>query len=179
MKNQTFINTDYARTLREHKFPRYDELPEFDLYMEQLIELLDKYLAIFRIPEEEKAITSAMVNNYVKQKVIPPPKNKKYSKTQLVYLITIGIFKQVLSISEIAQILQLQNEQYTENIAYNYLCTELENALKATFVTRDFSESNSASKITPLSETVRSALMAFTNRIYTKKALHYTKEINK
>ena len=79
-KNQLFIETEYAKELGEYKIPRYNELPDFDLYMEQLIELLDKYLNIFRIPGAEKMITATMVNNYVKQKVIPPPRNKKYSK---------------------------------------------------------------------------------------------------
>ena len=177
-KNQLFIETEYARELGEYKIPRYNELPDFDLYMEQLIEILDKYLNIFRIPGEEKMITATMVNNYVKQKVIHPPKNKKYSKSQLLYLIVIGILKQVWSISETAQVLKLYSEQYSEEIAYNYMCTELESALQATFITRNFSAESCATKITPLSEAVRSALMAFTNRIYSKKVLHHLGTFN-
>lgn len=172
-ENKTFIKTEYAKELSNYKLPRYDELPEFNLYMEQLIELLDKYLAIFRTPGEEKPMTATMINNYVKQKVIPAPKNKKYSKLQLAHLLVVGVLKEVLSLSEIKQVLELQTIQYTTDIAYNYFCKELEVALKATFITRDFSQKNSASKITPLSEAARSALIAFTNKIYAKQSLFY------
>ena len=179
MEQQLFIETEAAKELGNFKMPRFDELPNFDLYMEQLTELLNKILSIFRIPGEKSSITATMINNYVKQKVIAPPVNKKYSKIQLVQLIVIGIFKQVLSISETAEILQFYKvNQYTEEVAYNYLCVELESALQSTFITRNFSAESFASKITPLSEAIRSALIAFTNRIYTKKVLHYLGTIN-
>lgn len=173
--SKTFIETEYAKELGNYKFPRYAELPEFDLYMEQLIELLDKYLSIFKTPGENKQMTATMINNYVKQKVIPPPKNKKYSKVQLACLLVIGVFKEILTISEIAQILSIQALQYTTEIAYNYFCTELEIALHSTFITRDFSKVSTASKVTPISEAVRSALISFTNETYAKKSLYYTK----
>ena len=147
--------------------------------MDQLVEILDKYLEIFNIPGEEVAITSTMVNNYVKQKLIVPPENKRYSKEQLARLLVVGILKQVLSISDISILLELQINKYNTEIAYDFFCTELENALKATFKTRDFSAENSASVNTPLTEVIRSALLSFSNKIYVKKNLHLKREQDK
>ena len=162
----------YLKKIAEYHCPRYNELPNISLYMDQLIEFLDQYLSEFNIPDEEIAITPTMVNNYVKQKLIAPPQNKRYLKEQVARLLVVGILKQVLSISDIALLLKQQIEQYTVPVAYDFFCTELENALKATFETRDFSVGNTASVTTPLSEVVRSALLSFSNKIYVKKNLH-------
>ena len=167
------------KEIAEYHCPRFSELPPISLYMDQLVEILDKYLEIFNIPGEEVAITSTMVNNYVKQKLIVPPENKRYSKEQLARLLVVGILKQVLSISDIAMLLELQIDKYTAEVAYDFFCTELENSLKATFKTRDFSAENSATVNTPLSEVIRSALLSFANKIYVKKNLHLKREQEK
>lgn len=164
------------KEIAEYHCPRYSELPPISLYMDQLVEILDKYLSVFNIPGEEVAITSTMVNNYVKQKLIAPPENKRYSKEQLARLLVVGILKQVLSISDIAMLLELQINKYNTEIAYDFFCTELENALKGTFKTRDFSAENSATVNTPLTEVIRSALLSFSNKIYVKKNLHLKRE---
>ena len=86
--------------IEDYHCPRYEELPKIDLYMDQLIALLDEYLAPFQIPGEESAITATMVNNYVKQKVIHPPKNKKYNRSHIMYLIVLGVLKNVLNMAK-------------------------------------------------------------------------------
>ncbi len=164
------------KKIAQYHCPRYSELPSISLYMDQLIEFLDQYLSEFNIPEDEIAITPTMVNNYVKQRLISPPQNKRYLKEQVARLIVIGILKQVLSISDIALLLKQQIEQYSVPVAYDFFCVELENVLKATFDTRDFSVENTASVATPLSEVVHSALLSFSNKIYVKKNLYMKKE---
>ena len=87
----------------------------------------------------------------------------------------IGILKQVLSISEIVEILKMAIEEYPIEAAYDYFCQETENALKATFETRTFDNiaHHIAKKKTLLSEYLRSAVLAFSNRVYVKKNIYY------
>ncbi len=169
-------NKEYIEKIMRYHCPRYEELPPVALYTDQLKELLEMYLSEFEIPGEEKFITPTMISNYVKQKIIPPPVKKKYDRDHIVYLIVIGIFKQTLNISDIGVLIRMQRRLYPVDIAYNFFCTELENALKAAFCTRDFSNNNSADRVTVLSELVRSALMAFANKIYVKKNIYHRKQ---
>lgn len=156
--------------------PRYEELPKIDLYMDQLLVFLDEYLSPFQIPGEESAITAAMVNNYVKQKVIMPPKNKKYSKKHIMYLMVVGILKNVLSISDIAALIEMQIGLFSLGKCFNFFAIELENALNVTFGTRDFAEANSVRERNPLSKLVRSALLSFANKVYVKQNIYFSKE---
>ena len=89
---------DFISGLATYHIPRYDELPDLPLYMDQVVVLMERYLAPLA-PGEEKPVTPAMINNYVKQGVIPPPVNKKYEKRHLAYLVVVCVLKQVLSIS--------------------------------------------------------------------------------
>lgn len=173
MKEVCVEKSDLGRRLVEYRLPRYDELSEFDIYMAQLTAILDKHLAEFLIPGEEKTLTASMINNYVQKGVIKPPVNKKYSRIHIIHLLIIGILKQVLSINEIAQLIKLQIRRYPIRLAYNFFCDELENALNVTFATRSFSDIKKREPTaTLLSENARSAVVAFANRIYVKKSLY-------
>ena len=160
-----------SSNLLNYHCPRYEELTKIPMYMEQLIQTLDKYLQPFEVPGEEKTITATMVNNYVKHKIISPPTNKKYSESHIMYLIVIGILKSVLNISEIGMVIKMQIEQYPIQVAFGFFAIELENSLKVTFGTRDFAEANSEKEKTPLSKLVRSALLSFANKVYIKKSI--------
>ncbi|MBR6163611.1 DUF1836 domain-containing protein [bacterium] len=176
MKDVFVQESELGKRLVEYRLPRYNELSEFDIYMAQLTAILDKYLAEFLIPGEEKTLTASMINNYVQKGIIKAPVNKKYSRLQIIHLLVIGILKQVLSISEIAELIQLQIKRYPIRIAYDYFCDELENALNVTFETRSFSDIKKRERTTTLlSENVRSAVIAFANRIYVKKSLYLAK----
>lgn len=84
--------------LNARKIPLWNELPELDLYMDQVIVLMEKHL---NISKKDKIITPSMINNYVKLGIIPPPLKKKYSKTHIAYLIIICSLKQVMPIPDI------------------------------------------------------------------------------
>ncbi|MBO5930509.1 MAG: DUF1836 domain-containing protein [Clostridia bacterium] len=102
----TEIFSQSEQLLKEYHLPTWDELPTIDLYMDQVILLLTKYLEIFAaVSNDDKIITPTMINNYVKQKTIPAPVKKRYSKMHLAYLIIICILKQTLSISTISKII--------------------------------------------------------------------------
>ena len=85
---------------------KYEDLPSFDLYVDQLIQIVyDELKPFFSLSNNQK-LTPSMVNNYVKSKVMEKPIKKKYNKDQLATLILITSLKSVFSIDEIIVILK-------------------------------------------------------------------------
>ena len=72
-KMQLFAKSETVAELMRFRFPRYAELPKLDLYMDQVLSVVSETLSVFQTEKKEKVLTAAMVNNYVKQKVLPPP----------------------------------------------------------------------------------------------------------
>ncbi len=92
---------------------KVDEIPNIDLYMDQVTTLMDtKLRATTRYPQEDKILTKTMINNYAKNDLLPPPVKKKYSKEHVLMLIFIYYFKGVLSINDIQTLLQPLAEKY-------------------------------------------------------------------
>ena len=92
--------------LNEHALPSWDELPALDLYMDQVVALINSYLGF--LPKEvgmDAVVTAAAVNNYVRKKIMPAPVKKRYSRIHLAYLLMICSLKQSVSISYIQQML--------------------------------------------------------------------------
>lgn len=168
------LRTTVERMVREildYRCPRYEEFPAIALYKDQVIDALNKYAGPILADSSEPAITSAMINNYVKQRLIPAPVNKRYDRDCLARLYCICLLKQVFTISEVRGLLEIQTLSYPFPKAYDYFCVELEKALQSTFSTRDFSAPSSANHITPESELVRSAALSYANKLYTAKFL--------
>lgn len=92
-------------SLSQFDLPDWDSLPQLDLYMDQVILLLRRYLTPLDSGGDERSITASIINNYVRMKVIPPPLKKKYSRVHLAYLVIICTLKQSLSISCIQRLL--------------------------------------------------------------------------
>ena len=161
----------------EFHLPRYSELTPFPIYMSQLLNIVDSALEPFSVPGEEKIITKAMINNYVQKKVIMPPQDKKYDRTHIIHLIVIGILKQIITIEEITQLIQMQLAKYPKiSIAYNFFCIALEDALNASFNGISPQDRNRKHRPpTVLSEIIESCVMAFSNRVYVRKALYMAK----
>ena len=93
----------WLEALEKFDLPDWDSLPQLDLYMDQVILLLNRYLS--PIGGEEKAVTASIINNYVRMRVMPPPVKKRYARVHLAYLIIICTLKQSLSISCIQRML--------------------------------------------------------------------------
>ena len=68
---------DYFKIIK-HKIPYWDELPEIDLYMDQVIALMDKYLSFHKTDENSVIVTHSMINNYVKLGIMPAPFKRTY-----------------------------------------------------------------------------------------------------
>ena len=151
--------------------PRFNELPRVPLYKDQVITYLEDVAKSINVNTDEKILTPTMLNNYVKQKVVSPPKDKKYNQKHLAYLIVVCILKQVFSLQEICNLINVQIESFPIDTAYDYFCTEVEKAIEAVFVTRDFSYPSSASITTLESEMVRSTVMAVAHKLYIQMQL--------
>lgn len=159
----------------EFHIPRFNELPRVPLYKDQVITYLENLVKEINIDNEEKILTPTMLNNYVKQRVVSPPKDKKYNEKHLAYLIVVCLLKQVFSLQEICELINIQIESCPIEVAYNYFCSEVEQAIKAVFSTRDFSYPIATGTITNESQILRSTVMAVANRIFIKSKLQEKK----
>lgn len=112
--------------------PRYDEFPSLELYAEQVLSLVKEYLALFA-SDGQTLLTSNMINNYVKQKIVKPPINKRYDRVHLSYFVVVCLLKGFMNISELCEGLELILAKSTVKDAYNVFCDELEAALKRAF----------------------------------------------
>ena len=98
----------WEKYLYNFQLPDWESIPDFGLYMDQVIGLLTQYLDY--LPPEIKSdriITAATINNYVRMKIIPEPQNKKYFRVHIAYLIMICTLKQTLNIATIQSMLPL------------------------------------------------------------------------
>ncbi|MGL5353053.1 MAG: DUF1836 domain-containing protein [Clostridium sp.] len=165
------INLDNVKEILNFHCPRYNELPRVELYKDQVISYIVDELKVINLNSDDKFLTPTMLNNYVKQKVVKPPKAKRYNEKHIAYLIVVCILKHVYSLTEICELINIQIGTCPIGQAYDYFCTELETSLKSVFTTRDFSEPSSALKVTYESEIVRSSAMSFAHKIYIQKYL--------
>lgn len=90
-----------------------EDIPNIDLYMDQVTTFMDSKLkSTVRYPEEGKILTKTMINNYAKNNLLPPPVKKKYSKEHMILLIFIYYYKGILSINDIQTLLKPLTERY-------------------------------------------------------------------
>lgn len=106
------------------KLPRWEELPDLDLYMDQVLKLTEKHLNPIGI----KPVTSAMINNYVKLKLLPPPVGKKYTRLHVAFIFAIAILKDVFEISQIREGILAETKILGLRPAYNLFVEEVESA---------------------------------------------------
>lgn len=114
--------------LEDFRLPRWDELPDMDLYMDQVVMLLQRYLNF--LPEDEHgnaAITASIINNYVRLKIMPAPVKKKYTRVHMAYLIMVCSLKQSVNIPYIQKMLPLGlPEEEVRRIYEDYVKTHHE-----------------------------------------------------
>ena len=88
------------------------DIPNIDLYMDQVTTFMEEQLARTKRYEEDKILTKTMINNYAKNNLLPPPVKKKYSKEHVLVLIFVYYFKNLLSIRDIEILLKPLTERY-------------------------------------------------------------------
>lgn len=98
--------------LKNVKYIMPDDIPNIDLYMDQVTTFMDKHLKSSKRYSEDKLLTKTMINNYTKNELLPPPDRKKYTKEHMFLLIFIYYFKNILSISDIQSIFNPLTERF-------------------------------------------------------------------
>ena len=83
-----------------------EDIPNIDLYMDQVTTFMDTQLSSTKRYEDDKILTKTMINNYAKNNLLPPPVKKKYSKDHLLLLIFSNYFKNIISIKDIETLLK-------------------------------------------------------------------------
>ena len=98
----------WEKYLNDYRLPSWEEIPDFGLYMDQVVTLLTGYLD-YMPPElkEEQVITPAAINNYVRKKIMPEPVKKKYYRVHIAYLIMVCTLKQSLSIPTLQKMIPM------------------------------------------------------------------------
>ncbi len=112
------INTEdllnsILQSLDRIEYIKADDIPDIDLYMDQVTTFMESHLkSTTRNPAEDKILTKTMINNYAKNDLLPPPVKKKYSKEHVLLLILIYYYKGILSIGDIQKLLQPITQQF-------------------------------------------------------------------
>ena len=116
---------EILNSIRNFALPRYEEIPNVGLYLEQTSKYISEYLECLG----DCALTGSMISNYVKKGLISNPVKKQYNREQIAYLIFIAVAKSVLSMEDIRLLIHLQKGAYASQKAYEYFRMELENVL--------------------------------------------------
>lgn len=98
--------------LKKINYVKPNEIPNIDLYMDQVTTFMDRHLESSKRYSEDKLLTKTMINNYTKNNLLPSPNKKKYSKDHMYLLIFIYYMKNILSISDIQSILGPMTEKF-------------------------------------------------------------------
>lgn len=117
---------ELKRRLSEERPHQWDELPDIPLYMDQVVGYLARQMISFR---EGDNLTSAMINNYVKDGLLARANGKKYEQEHLAYLIAISALKQVMSVREMKALTALGREMRNSQRQYEYFWKYLDSAL--------------------------------------------------
>lgn len=120
---------DLKRRLAEERPQNWDAFPDIGLYMDQIISYMPRQLIHF---EDDETLTSAMVNNYIKDGMLPRAEGKRYNRTHLAYLTAICALKQVLSVKDASRLLAAGTGRHDAKALYEYFCSALDQALSET-----------------------------------------------
>ena len=128
--NEKEMMSSIFAKIAELDYIKPDDIPNIDLYMDQVTTFMEENLASTKRHEDDKILTKTMINNYAKNNLLPPPEKKKYTKEHVLTLIFIYYFKSILSISDIQSILGPITDQYFGNDTGDY---SLEDIYKEVF----------------------------------------------
>lgn len=143
--------------------PRWNELPDLDLYLDQVVNYLERCLGQYTVNKEDKIITKTMINNYVKQGIMLAPEKKKYNRSHIAYLVVICVLKQVYSISDIGKLISLTIQYFEISKAYNRFCANLEVSIKNVFSRKEFPH---VEKMTEEQYLLKNVVQAVADKLY-------------
>ncbi len=148
---------ELINTLENNEYSRYDDFPDIELYMDQVLTYLSRETITLR---KEDKLTSAMVNNYIKDGILPRTKGKKYSREHLVYLMIITRFKQILSVKDTGKLLANDMRDMQIDKYYDEFMEMLSVASDSLIDSVKAQESDSVSRVA-----LRLATVSYVNKI--------------
>lgn len=165
----------FLEEIENFNLTEYERLPDIDLYMDQVITYLERYLMPFQTSSLDKQITSSMINNYVKGECIPSPNAKKYNKEHIALILEICMLKKAINIADIKQIIDINyantdfKETYNDfvkntNEKLHTTCNEVKNQLEKI-------DTNDQTALINLALDL--SINANTNILIAKRILHY------
>ena len=153
----------------EFHIPTWNELPNINLYLDQVVTLVNSCLSPFifcnneKKDDENQILTKTMINNYVKNDLIEPPVKKQYSKSQIAKLFVICVLKQVYSMQDINNLINIALTDSNLQSAYDKFCKLFEEALVCTYTRKDFIDKHSSHDSLYL---LKSVLLSCSYKIY-------------
>ncbi len=142
----------------------WEQLPDLALYMDQLISYMPRQLIHF---EDGDVLTSAMVNNYIKDGLLPRAEGKRYGRTHLAYLTAICAMKQVMSMKEMAALLQVMDAGKDTEELYSAFLELLDGALNT--AARELDTSLGSDDLVGLATSL--ALKSYANKLACQRVL--------
>ena len=153
---------ELAAVAAAFRMPRYRELPDIGLRLEQVTRYVARYAP--------GPLTGSMVSNYVKQRLIPGPSKKAYSQESIAYLLILSYIKTVMSLEDIRLMEEVQLRSYDIAVAYDYFCDEFENMLGAAFGIAPAREGLGETK-SDAKDLLRNTISATVNKVYLDRFL--------
>ena len=149
-------------SVSDFRLPRYAELPNMGLYLEQVVRYINGFLLGVGCAE----ITLSMVSNYVKKGIVSPPQKKQYYADQIAELIFIAIAKNAISLENVVELFEMRRRGFTMPMAYDYFCAEFENMLAFVFGLKQKPEENLGVTKTEEKEILRNVIISVSNSMY-------------
>ena len=160
-------------SIRGFRLPRYHEIPDVGLYLEQTTKYVNQCIGALGF----EPVTGSMIRNYVKQGIITNPVKKQYSGNQIACIIALVLLKQVTSLDRVNDLFSLMRAKgkYTDQIAYDYFCEELENILYFQFGLKDAVEDIGVTRSLE-KDMLRSAVTAVSQIVYLNRCFEHLSE---
>ena len=167
------IRDALSGSIRGFRLPRYHEIPDVGLYLEQTTKYVNQCIC----PLGFEDMTSSMIRNYVKQGLIANPVKKQYFAHQIAHLIALALLKQVTPLEHINDLFLILSKggSYTVPVAYDYFCEEMENILYFRFYLKDSVEDVGVTSSLE-KEMLRSAITAVSHIVYLNRCFRIIAE---
>ena len=123
----------WGKYMENFSLPSWESLPDMELYMDQVISLVNRYLNLIPPDEKDPVITASAVNNYVRLRLMPAPERKRYGRKHMACVIMICVLKQSLSLAEIQRILPQEMTEEKIRQVYEDLVAQM-GATSALFI---------------------------------------------
>ena len=162
---------ELEKQLRENRPAEWEQIPDIDLYKDQLTEYLKRQHIGFVLGMEEP-LTSAMINNYIKVGVLPRAKGKRYDRDHIAYLTAVSLLKQVLSVQETGALLGMSIEDDDVKAFYGKYSDMLDDALNG--VAEELSKAKSGDDVRKLA--LKLAVRSYADKLLSRELISMVSE---